>query len=97
MSDEIANRYAEIMNEIADRTNGSFENMTFEDKLTTTYIMKQIDKQMTRYFENEYKIVKAWANLDVTDIILSEKDAQLNRLDLDKNEIKDNVSFFKII
>lgn len=44
MNIEIANRYAEIMNEITDITNGSFENMRFEDKLTTIYIMKQIDK-----------------------------------------------------
>lgn len=71
--------YSKIMDDIVSRTNGEYSQMNFSEKVMTITIMKQIKLEMDRYMREQYPVVKAWASLNVSDIILQEQEPDLTR------------------
>lgn len=70
--------YQKIVNDIIDRTNGSYDLMSFEDKIKMVTIMKDIKEYIDNYLVEQYPIVCAWAGLNMTDIVLQETQPRLD-------------------
>ncbi len=78
MDEMTVQKYSEIMNKIIDETGGEYSKMNLKQKLIVIHIMQQIDKQMTEYINKQLPIVRAWASLDISDVILSEKECHID-------------------
>ncbi|MCK9471765.1 MAG: hypothetical protein M0Q88_08445 [Bacilli bacterium] len=86
MFSEQLNGYIDVFNSIVEKSGGNFDRMSYTEKVMVIMIVKEYKKELDKFLESNYKIIENWASLDVRDIALNEKYADLSMLEGSKFE-----------